>query len=104
MHKSHGSREEHACLRWTRPRPEPPLRSFESNVLVGCRVGEAGDQTEPGLADPRAHAVDKGQLPDRRVDAPFINGLLHVVQDRLAFLMIELDRLLMVPFAAVGGI
>src|SRR5439155_17582296 len=67
-------------------------------------IRKAGDQPEPRLAHSRPDAVDKGELPDRRVDAPFINGLLHLVQDRLTFLMIELDRLLLVHFVEIGVI
>src|ERR1700686_520657 len=78
------------------------LSALQGDVLVGRGVGETGDQPEPRLAHPRADAVDKGQLPDRRVDRPLVDRLLHLVQDRLAFLMIELDRLLLVELVEIG--
>src|SRR4029077_3052960 len=75
---------------------------FQGDVLVRRRVGEAGDQPEPRLADPRANTVDKGQLPDRRVDRPLINQLLHLVQDRLALLVVEFYSLLLVELVEIG--
>src|SRR5580692_5007047 len=80
----------------------PRLRPFQRDVLVGRGVGEAGYQPKPRLSDARANAVDEGELPDRRVDRPFVDDLLHLVQDRLAFLVIELDRLLLVQLVEVG--
>ena len=45
-------------------------RALDRDVLVGRGVGEAGDQAEPGLADPRPDPVEEAQQPDRRVDRP----------------------------------
>jgi hypothetical protein len=50
----------------------------------------------------RASAVDEGELPDRCIDRPFVNDLLHLVQDRLAFLAIEFDRLLLIQLVEIG--
>ena len=41
-----------------------PLFARQRDVLVGRRVGVAGDQAEPRLPNPRTGAVDEGQLPD----------------------------------------
>src|SRR6516162_876853 len=73
-----------------------PLRALQGDVLVGGGVGEARDPAEPRLADSRSDAVDKSELPDRREDRPLINQLLHPVQDRLALLVVQLHRLLLV--------
>src|ERR1041384_6655602 len=70
------------------------LGPLERDVFIGRRVGEAGNQAEPGLADARADAVEEGELPDRRIDRALVNELLHPVQDRLALRTIELARLL----------
>ena len=46
------------------------------------------------LLDAWPHAVQEGQLPDGRVDDPVHDDLLHLVQDRLAALAVQLGRLL----------
>src|SRR5215204_7318041 len=76
--------------------------SLDRDVLVGRGVGEQRDPAEPGLADPRPDAVDEGELPDRRVHRPLVYDLLHLVQDRLALLRIDLDRLLTVQLVDFG--
>src|SRR5204863_5731109 len=75
---------------------------LDRDVLVGRGVRKQRDLAEPGLADPRAGAVDKGELPDRRVDDPLGHDLLDLVQDRFALRAIELDRLLLVQFVDIG--
>ena len=80
------------------------LRAFESDVLVRGGVRETGDQAEARFSDAWADPVDKGELPDRRIDRPFVNGLLHLVQDCLAFPVVELDRLLLVQIVEIGVI
>src|SRR5437868_1894145 len=87
-----------AIVRWA----NIALGALDGDVLVGRGVGEAGDQPEPRLSDPRPDAVDKSQLPDRRVNRPLVNDLLHSVEDRLALLPVEFDRLLLVHFVKVG--
>src|SRR6516162_3547188 len=72
------------------------LRGFDRDVFEGSRVREVGDQAEPRFADPRADAVEKTQLPDRCVNHPLREDLLHLVEDRRAFLALELGCLLLV--------
>src|SRR5205823_7621325 len=90
------------CAKVTALERERALGPLQGDVLVGGGVRKTGDQTETGFADARADAVDKGQLPDRRVNGPFINGLLHLVQDRLSLLTVELDGLLLVQLVEIG--
>ena len=78
------------------------LCRLERDIFEGSRVREVGDQAEPRLADPRADAVEKGELPDRRKDRALVKELLHLVQDCLALLMVEFDRLLLVERVDVG--
>src|SRR6516164_7354216 len=66
------------------------LRALDRYVLEGSRIGEIGNQPETGFADPRSHAVDETQLPDRRVNHPVGEDLLHLVEDRGALLVVEL--------------
>src|SRR6516165_4805069 len=77
------------------------LGGFQGDILIGRRVWEARDQTEPGFPDPRSDAVDEGQLPDRRVDRALVNNLLHLVEDRLALCAVQLARLLLIKFIEV---
>src|SRR6478672_13353009 len=67
---------------------------LDGHVLVRCGIGMALDQPEAGLADALAQAVDEGELPDRRVDRALVQDLLDLVQERRAFFLVELDRLL----------
>src|SRR6516162_2896327 len=69
---------------------------FDRDILEGCGVGEIGNQAEPRLSDPRSDAVEKTELPDRRVDHPLREDLLHFIKDRGTLLVVKLDRLLLV--------
>src|SRR3990170_2624568 len=88
-----------------RPPPAEPARGLlplQRDVLVGRRVGVAGDEAEARLLDARPHAVQEGQLPDGRVDNLIQDELLHLVQDGLAALPIQLGRLLLEEAVDVG--
>src|SRR6516162_502178 len=73
----------------------PSSRSFYRDVLERPGVGEARDQAEPGLTDPRPNAVDEGELHQRCIDHPPGHQLLHLVQDRRALLVVEFGGLLL---------
>ena len=81
------------------------LRALQRDVLVGSGVREPRDPAKPRLADARSDPVEKGQLPDRSKDRALVHQLLHLVQDRLPLLVVELNRLLLlklgVPEAAI---
>src|SRR5580704_4247330 len=68
--------------------------TLQHQVFEGCCVGEAGDAPEARLDDTRTHAVDEAELPDRGVDCALADNLLHLVQDRLAALVVQLACLL----------
>jgi len=76
--------------------------SFSGDVLEGSRVGEARDQAKPRFSYSRPHAVDKGELQQRRVDRPLGDELLHLIQERGALLVVELDSLLLVERVDFG--
>src|SRR5712692_338369 len=76
--------------------------ALDRDVLVRPGIGKGRDQPEPGFADPRPDAVDERQLPDRRGDRALLDQLLHLVEDRCALGMIELDRLFVVELVDVG--
>src|SRR5713226_9511132 len=78
------------------------LLARQRHVLVRRRVAVAGDQAKPGLAHPRAGAVDEGLSPNRRVDCPLVHELLDLVQRRCAPRAIELARLLLEQRVDVG--
>src|SRR4051812_34249116 len=83
------------------------LRALDRDVLVGRGVGKQRDPIEAGLADPRADAVEEGELPDRRIDRPLDHQLLDLEENGLAPPAIQLGRLLLVEridirVAAVG--
>src|SRR6476646_10766906 len=75
---------------------------FYREVFERRGVGKAGDPVEARLADPWANAVQEAELPDRRVDRLLVNQLLHLAEDRRAFVVIELVRLLRVQRIDVG--
>src|SRR5215831_8807605 len=77
-------------------------RAVQRDVFVGCGVGEAGDQLETGLADSWSDPIEKAQEPDRRVDRPFVDEPLHLLEDCCAFFVVELDRLLLEQLVDVG--
>src|SRR4029077_13050169 len=70
--------------------------------LVGPGVGKAGDQPEPGLADPRPGAVDEGQLPYRREYCPLRDQLLHLLQYSRATPMVDLGCLVLKHLVDIG--
>src|SRR5260370_33541924 len=76
--------------------------ALQRDVLEGARVREILNQAEPRFTDPRPRAVDEAQLPDRRIDGPFGEDLLQLVQDLAALLPLQLDRLLLVERVDVG--
>src|SRR6266705_1817964 len=81
--------------------------SFESQVLVRGRPRIVGDEPEPRLGDARTVPLQESELPDRQVHGLLVDQLLDAMQDRLALLAVELDRLLSeeavdVPIAYVG--
>src|SRR6185295_6736859 len=78
------------------------LRTLQRKVFVGCGVRETGNETEARLGNARTDGIDKGELPDRRVDRPLMHYLLHLVQDRFPLGAIELNRLLPVERVDVG--
>src|SRR6516162_4661219 len=82
--------------------PPLPLRCLQRDVFVGRGVWEACDQAEPRLADARSNTVEKGELPDRCKDCPLVHQLLHLVQDHLALLVVQFDRLLPIERVDVG--
>ena len=51
--------------------------AMQFHVLVGRGVGVASDQTETGLRDARADAVQEGELPDWREHRLFVHELLN---------------------------
>src|SRR5262252_10351511 len=77
-------------------------RALQRDVFVGCGVGEAGDQLETGLADSWSDAIEEAQEPNRRVDRPFVDEPLHLLEDCCAFFVVELDRLLLEQLVDVG--
>src|ERR687888_1791910 len=79
----------------SRSRSRAPPSLLQLDVLVGTRVGEAGNRSQARLLQPRTDAVQEGQLPDRRVDRPLVDELLNAVQRRLTTFGIELHRLLL---------
>ena len=78
------------------------LRTLQRKVFVGCGVRETGNATEAQLGNARTDGIDKGELPDRRVDRTFMYYLLHLVQDRFPLGAIKLNRLLPVERIDVG--
>src|ERR1700746_3130821 len=78
------------------------LRCLNRDVLEGGGVGEILNQAEPRLSNPGSHTVDKAELPDRRINGSFGEDLLHLVKDRRALLVVELNRLLLVERIDVG--
>src|SRR5712691_4581883 len=78
------------------------LLARQRHVLVRRRVAVARDQAKPGLAHPRAGAVDEGLSPNRRVDCPLVHELLDLVQRRCAPRAVELARLLLKQRVDVG--
>src|SRR5690242_9877647 len=44
----------------------------QGEVLVGARIGVAGNEPEPGFLDPPTDAVEEGLLPQGRVDHPLV--------------------------------
>src|SRR5216683_2173743 len=75
---------------------------LQRDVLERRGVRKVGDQAEPRLSDPGSDTVDKAELPDRRVNHPLGEYLLHLVEDCRAFLMVELSRLLLGERIDVG--
>src|SRR5262249_13568181 len=87
--------------------PPLPLLVRQREILVGCGIRVAGNQAEPGFPNPRTGAVEKGQLPQVRVDRPIVHDLLDLMERRFAPRVVELRRLLReqrvdVRIAAVG--
>src|SRR5260370_29420882 len=76
--------------------------ALQRDVLEGARVREILNQAEPRFTGPRPRAVDEAELPDRRIDGPFGEDLLQLVQDLDALLAVQLDRLLLVERVDVG--
>src|SRR5690349_8307470 len=71
-----------------------PQLCFDRDVLERSGVGEALDEAECRLPDPRSDGVDKPELPDRRVDRFLVDHLLHLGEDRAALGVIHLVGLL----------
>src|SRR5215470_15374597 len=65
----------------------------QREVLVGTRIGVAGNEPEPRFLDPRADAAEERLLPYRRVNRALVHELLNLVQRRLAPCVIEFGRL-----------
>src|ERR1700740_1115177 len=63
------------------------LRALDRDVLEGGGVGEI---------------LNKAELPERRINGSFGEDLLHLVKDRRALLVVELNRLLLVERIDVG--
>src|SRR6516225_7334357 len=78
------------------------LCALDRDVLKGRGVGKVRDQPEPRLSDPRSDAIDKAELPDRRVNHPLGDDLLHLVEDRRTLLVVEFGGLLLVEGVDVG--
>ena len=76
-----------------RAEPARDLLRLQRNVLVGRRVGVAGDEAEARLLDARPHAVQEGQFPNGRVHDLVVNEVLDLVQGGLAALPVQLVRL-----------
>src|SRR5206468_6633247 len=91
----------------SRTREEIPLLALELQLLVGRRPRIVGDEAKPGLRNPWAVRLQKGQLPDRQVHDLLVDQLLDAMQHRLALLRVELGRMLPeesvdIGIAAVG--
>src|ERR1051326_1662188 len=69
-----------------------PARQRE--ILVGTRIGVAGNEPEPRFLDPRADTAEERLLPQGRVDRPLVHELLNLVQRRRAPCRVEFGRLL----------
>src|ERR1700731_4677208 len=93
------SRRKRSCSRAA----TSPLSGFQRDLFIGAGVGEARDQAEAGLADPRSMTVDEGELPDRRVHRALVDDLLHLLEDRAALLLVELGALLLEHLVEIGG-
>src|SRR5262249_21250897 len=81
-----------------RARAPPSRRALlppERDVLVGRRIRVARDQAEPRLANPRAHAVQERELPDRREHHLLLEELLDLLEQCLALLPVGVGRLLL---------
>ena len=78
------------------------LAALQRDVFEGAGVREILYQAEPRFTDPRSHPVYEAKLPDRRVDHPFGEDLLHLIEDRRTFLVVELGCLLLVERIDVG--
>src|SRR6516162_4808753 len=78
------------------------LAAFQRDVFEGAGVREILNQAEPRFTYPRPRAVDKPKLPDRRINGPLGEDLLHLVQDLAALLAVQLGRLLLVERVDVG--
>src|SRR5438477_9269957 len=76
--------------------------ALDRDVLVGRGVGKPGDPAKPGFSDPRPDAIEKAELPDRGVNGPLVDELLHLVQRSLAPLEVELGCLLLKQRIEVG--
>src|SRR5262245_10294462 len=68
--------------------------ALQADVFVGCGIGMPADQAECRFVNPRALAVEEGELPQRRVHRALMHQLLHAVQERRAFGAVRLRRLL----------
>src|SRR5512145_2794016 len=80
----------------------PPSPGLEREVLVRCRVGVAGDETEPRLVHAGPGPVDEAQLPDRREHGLIVDELLELDQIGLALLAVRLLGLLLEEAVDVG--
>src|SRR5205823_759568 len=85
-----------------RPLLRKSLCALDRDVLERGGIGKPRDQVKGRLADPRANAVDKAELPDRRVNRLLMDEPLHLFEDRRALFVVELVGLLGVELIDVG--
>src|SRR5438270_10364093 len=81
---------------------------LEADLFVWIRERVAGDERERGGIDARPDAGQERRLEDRREHHALVDELLDAMQQRLALLGIDLDRLFAeepvdVGIAAVGA-
>src|SRR5262245_10366398 len=66
---------------------------FELKVLERRRVGEAGNHIRPAHLDARPDSPDEGEIVDRHVQHVLGHGLLHLMDEDLALLEVDLSGL-----------
>src|SRR3984957_3748089 len=84
------------------PHPRLLLTAFQCELVVRCRVWEAGNPTKARFTHARAYAIDECKLPEMRAHHALIKDLLHLDEHLGALAMIQLDRLLVEHRIKIG--